>query len=203
MKKFKTIIMFLLLLTICSCGNKKYVGYWCNYSETATIVVLLNDNITAGQKMNIENAVNKYINLTSLNYISKEEYAKELGQDVNTIDIYANYYLTFNSMESIGTYVDELSKMPGVHEAKQSSAKSNITLYNLQKDNSYTFTNSDEANKADIEHGTYKVKKGVITFTKSDSNETRLLYIKSDHLCGDAECNTIYAQSNETCSSVN
>ena len=202
MKEIK--IFFLLLIVICltACG-KNYVGYWCNYQETATIVILLEDNITPAQKANIEKSVNKYENLTSLNFISKDEYARQLGKDAKDLDIYANYFLTFDSLDSIGTYVEEIGKMPGVHEAKQGTAKSNIKIYNIEKKKKYSYTDSDEPNEQDIEHGKYKIKKGVITFTSEDGKTSRMLYIKNDHLCEDAECNRIFAPSNETCSGTN
>ena len=136
MKGLKVLFLVLFIFCLTACG-KNYVGYWCNYQETATIVILLEDNITATQKANIEKSVNKYENLTSLNFISKEEYARQLGKDAKDLDIYANYFLTFDSLDSIGTYVEEIAKMPGVHEAKQGTAKSNIKIYNIEKKKKY------------------------------------------------------------------
>ena len=202
MKKIKVLFLLLILFALTACGNK-YVGYWCNYQETATIIVLLEDNVTEAQKAAIEKTVNKYENLTSLNLISKEEYARQLGKSADGLDIYASYFLTFSSMDSIGTYVEELSQMPGVHEANQSSAKSNMKIFKMEKNKTYTFTDSDEPHESDIEHGKYKIKKGVITFTNKENKETKILYIKNNHLCGDTDCNQIYAPSNETCSSSN
>jgi hypothetical protein len=62
----------LLVLFITGCNNK-YVGYWCKYNETATIVVLLNDDITEEQRNNIEETAKNYENISGTNYYSKED----------------------------------------------------------------------------------------------------------------------------------
>jgi len=196
----KILALLVLLILISGCGNKKYAGYWCRYDETATIVVLLNRDVSSEQKKDIESKINSLDNITAYNYYSREDYAKELGQDVDDLDIYDNYVISFNSMESIGTYVSDFSIMKGVKEAKQVNAKQNVTLYNINKNGTYTFQNSDEAKEDDIIKGKYKVKKGVIIFTPSGKDsEDILLYTKDDHLCEDADCTKIYFKSDESC----
>ena len=191
MKKGLLIIVLLFILMLGGC-KKDYYGYWCKYDETATIVILLEDNITDKQKKDIEEKINGYVNLFSLNYYSKEHYGVE--------DIYANYVVSFNSFDSISTYVDELNKMGGVHEAKQVNAKQNISLYNLEKGGKYTFTDSDEAKEEDIITGKWKLRRGVIIFTPSSINaDDILLYTKDGHLCSDADCTKIYFKSDESC----
>lgn len=200
----KKIIILLITVILLSGCNNKYQGYWCRYEETATIVVLLENDNTSTQRKNIEEIVGNYENLDSINYYSREDYANELGQDVENMDIYDTYVLTFNTMDSIGTYIEELKEVSGVKEATQSNAKSNISLYNIQKKNKYEFTDSDEAKEEDIIKGKYKIKNGVITFTPNDKTKsTTLLYIKDEYLCEDADCNKIFAKSDETCSSLN
>ena len=49
--KLIIIVFFLIILTGC---NNKYTGFWCKYNETATIVILLNDDITEEDKAKIE-----------------------------------------------------------------------------------------------------------------------------------------------------
>lgn len=199
----KKIIILLITVILLSGCNNKYQGYWCRYEETATIVVLLENDNTSTQRKNIEEIAGNYENLDSINYYSREDYANELGQDVENMDIYDTYVLTFNTMDSIGTYIEELKEVSGVKEATQSNAKSNISLYNIQKKSKYEFTDSDEAKEEDIIKGKYKIKNGVITFTPNDKTKsTTLLYIKDEHLCEDADCNKIFAKSDETCSSL-
>lgn len=192
-----------LLLILSGCGNKKYQGYWCNYDETATIVVLLNENNTEENRKSISEKIESFDNVSSSNFYSKEDYAEELGEDVSNLEIYDTFVIHFDSFDSIGTYVDELGKMAGVKSSEQSNVKSGISLYNIQNKGKYTFTDSDEANSADLETGTYKIKKGVIVFTPNNNGQSRLLYIKNDSLCADADCNEIFAKSDETCSSKN
>ena len=63
MKK-KLYILILLTITMLLTGcTKKYEGYWCTYDETATIVVLLNDDYKEKEKQAIEDAVKEYENV--------------------------------------------------------------------------------------------------------------------------------------------
>lgn len=193
--------LFLIGLLLSGCNNK-YQGYWCRYEETSTIVVLLNKDNTKAQRTKIEETISNFESVESQNFYSREDYANELGENIENLDIYDTYVIVFDSMDSIGTYIEDLKKLDGVKEATQNNAKTNISLYNIQKGNKYTYSNSDEASEEDLETGTYKIKKGVITFTPDNNNsKTKLLYIKNGHLCADADCNEIFAESNENCSS--
>ena len=194
-------ILLSLCLLLTGCGNK-YEGYWCKYSETATVVVLLEDDITSEEKTKLENVFNGYDNLLAFSFFDKESYKDIIGDDA--AEIYDSYFVSFNSTDGVGTYIDELQKMGGVKEASQNSAKTNFELYHLDKKKKYTFSNSDEALESDIVKGTYKIKKGVITFTPEGEDKTNsMLYIKGEHLCGNPECTIVFAKSNSTCSSNN
>ncbi len=193
------LILFSFALTGC---NNKYKGYWCNYTETSTIVVLLNRDNTEQERKTIEEKLNNFENVSGINYYSRNDYASELGENIENLDIYDTYVVSFNSMDHIGTYREELEKMNGVHSAEQSNAKTNISLYNIKSWGEYTFTDSDEADENELEKGKYKIKKGVITFSpEKDKKASKLLYTKDGLLCGDADCTKIYARSNSTCSS--
>ncbi len=199
MKKLSYILVLLFLsINMVGC-NSKYKGYWCSYSDTATIVVLLNHNQTEKDRQAIEKKINEFDNVSSSNYYSRDDYASGLGS--GELDIYDTYVISFSSMDYIGDYVNELSKMNGVMSAEQSFAKSNISLYHIKSWGKYSFTNSDEANEEDLETGKYKIKNGVITFTPEKNGEkSRILYTKDGLLCADTECNTIFGRSNNTCS---
>ena len=197
--KFKIIVMVLLLIFLTGC-NSKYKGYWCKYNETATIVILLNDNITEAEKNKIEEKGASFENLTSSNYYSKEDYKEQLKTED---EIFATYVFSFSSHDSIGTYIDELKTMGGVKEVKQSSAKNNMSLYELKSNGTYTYKDSDEASKNDIKTGKYKIEKGIIKLTPDDDkSKTILLYTKNDRLCEDTDCNKIYSHGKDNCSSL-
>ena len=201
MKRIISILSLLLVLLIITGCNNKYVGYWCKYNETATIVVLLNNDITEEQKNNIEETAKNYENISGTNYYSKEDY-KEVA-NIKDDDIYASFVFTFNSFDSITTYVEEFNKMPGVKKATQSNAKNNMSLYELKSNGKYTYTNSDEAEKKDIEKGRYKIEKGIIRFTPDNKDlSTHLLYTKNNRLCEDTDCNKIYSEGKDNCSSL-
>ena len=199
-KRINILLIIIITLFLTGCGNK-YEGYWCTYDEVATIVVLLEDDYTEAEKAAIAERINNYENVESMNFYTKEDYANQMNQDPNTMDIYETFIVTFNSMDNIGTYVEELGKLNGVLKSEQSYAKNNIALYYIDGWGKYTFTNSDEATDKDLEKGKYKEKNGVLIF-KPTANGTKqkMLYPKDNYLCGDAACNKIYAKSNETCS---
>lgn len=201
MKK-KLLILTIIVLSLCLTGcSNEYEGYWCKYDESSTIVVLLNKNYKETEKNKVQTKIDTFENVKSVSFYSKEDYAQEIGGDPNEMDIYDTFVVTLDTMDSIGTYIEELEKIPGVASAEQSYAKSNLSLYNIKSWGKYTFTDSDEATTADLETGKYKMKKGVITFTPDDKEkETKILYTKDGFLCGDAGCSKIYARSNSTCS---
>ena len=184
-------------------NSPKYEGYWCSYQEKATIVVMLKDGYTATQKQNIEDKIAKYEDVQATGFFSKEEYADEIGLSPDEIELYDAIVVSFTSMDSIGTYVEELSKLDGVQTAEQSYAKNDVELYHIQKWNKYTYANSDEVLEEDLIEGKYKEKKGVITFTpKNKKMETKVLYVKDGHLCADASCKKVYFESDDSCSSL-
>lgn len=198
-KRINILLLFLMTLLLTGC-TEEYEGYWCTYDETATIVVLLEDNYQEKDKVAIEDKVKSYENVESTTFYTKEDYANQLNQNPEDIEIYATYIVTFSSMENIGTYVKELSKFNNVHKAEQSYAKNNISLFYLDGLGKYTYTNSDEATEEDLEKGKYKEKNGVLIFTPEDkTQQAKMLYPKDKYLCGDAACSKIYGKSNSTC----
>jgi len=198
-RNLKLILLTIFLITLTGC-NSKYQGYWCNYEESATIVMILSDNVSDTEKSAIETEASEYTNLRSITFYSKEDYATEIGGNAEELDVHPAYVLSFSSNDSIGDYIESLSSFSGVSSVTQESAKTNMTIYYLGKKSKYTYTDSDEASEEDLESGTYKIKDGVITFTPSDSKETtKLLYIKNNLLCKDADCTKIYAKTNSKC----
>lgn len=196
------LIILLLVINVITTNNiREYQGYWCKYDESSTIVVLLKKDNKESDRTKIEAKAESFTNVNSITYYSREDYANDMGGDPDELDIYDTYVITLNTMDSIGTYIEELKAMSGVLSAEQSYAKSNVSLFNIQSWGKYTYTDSDEATTDQLEHGTYKNKKGVITFTPDDKKgEQKILYIKDGYLCGDAACTKIYAKSNSTCS---
>lgn len=202
-KTFTLILISIMALCLTGCTNE-YKGYWCTYDETATIVVLFEDDYKEKEKLAVAAKIDDFENVESISFYTKEDYAEQMGLDPSSMDIYETYIVTFNSMESVGTYVEQLGKMNGVHKAEQSYAKNNIAIYNLGEFGKYTYTNSDEAKEEDLETGKYKEKDGVIIFSPDNKEkEKKMLYPKDEYLCGDAACNKIYAKSNATCTSNN
>ena len=199
MKKIKFLLLICTVLLISGCGPK-YKGYWCRYQETSTIVVLLERDHTTAQKDKVSQTINKFEDIDSLNYYTREDYANEIGGNANDMDIYDTYVVTFSSNNNIGTYIDELAKLKGVKEAKQSNAKTDISLYHIISSKRYTYTNSDEAKEEDLVTGKYKDKDGVLTFVPNNTKlQTKMLYVKDGLICEDAQCKNIYFKSDDKC----
>lgn len=206
----KKLLLFIIIvgifLIICALifrwqTNKKYQGYWCSYVEHSSIVVQLKDGHTKENDEDLLSKVENFNNVISSSYYAKEDYEEELGPNPDLNDAYV---ITFSSLDSIGTYIEELNKLDYVLKAEQNTAKTDIALYNIQKSSKYTFTNSDAAEEKDLETGKYKIKKGVIIFTPNNKElESKMLYIKADHLCSDPECSRVFAASDSTCGSAN
>lgn len=194
------IIILILGISLFSNSAKQYEGYWCKYNETSTIVVLLKEKHKEEDKTKIENKIDTFEHVTSVEFISREDYASDMGLDPEDIEIYDTYRISLDTMDSIGTYIEELEKLNGVLKAEQNYAKSDMSLFNIKSWGKYTFTDSDEATTEDLEYGKYKMKKGVLTFTpEGEKGQVKLLYTKDGYLCGDASCTQIYSRSNSTC----
>ena len=200
-KKFLIIILIISAILIIGLliyrwqVNKKYQGYWCSYIERSQIVVLLKDGHTAEQDQDLLKKIEGFDNVVSTNYNAKEDFESELGTNP---DIYDAYVINFSSLDSIGTYIEDLNSLDYV----VSAAKTNVSLYNIKSSSKYTFTDSDEASESDLETGKYKIRNGVIVFTPDNKElETKLLYIKNDHLCENADCTRVFAASNSSCGS--
>lgn len=203
MKK-KIIMLLLLILLSTGCKKNEFEGYWCNYNETSTIIVLLEVNNTEAQRFDITNTIYTFDNLAEdPKYYTREQYAQDMGESIDDIDIYDTYVISFNSNDSINQYVEKLSKMPGVKEAKQSYSKTNMSLYHIGKNKKYTYTNSDEAKDEEKIKGKYQMKNGVITFKPNKKEDkTDMLYIKDGFLCKDAACNEIFTKTDSSCKSL-
>ena len=85
-KKIQLLFLLLIPVILTGCGNK-YKGYWCNYKELSTIVVQMEDNHTEAQVEAIQAKANEYDNVSSTNYITREDYAKEQGVEIRLYDI--------------------------------------------------------------------------------------------------------------------
>ena len=90
MKKILMMILVLFsIMLLTGCGNK-YEGYWCRYADTATIVILLDDNITTSEKDELIKTITSYDNLLSYTYYDKTIFDEP--QD----EIYNSYFVSFN-----------------------------------------------------------------------------------------------------------
>lgn len=195
MKLIKTFFLSLLVLLITTgCGNKEYVGYWCKYEETGTIIVTLNENNTSAERAAIEKVIGNFNGLSSYDFMDKETFANETGEEGEAYDTYFIYFLD-------NTTIDEalmsLQKLSGVKNVEKNNIKTNVSLYEFIDSKKYKYQDSLGIEEKYNVTGTYKINDKVLNLTSPTNTTT--LYIKDDYLCADSACNTIYTRTNEYC----
>ncbi len=184
----KCLILCIVLVLVCSCRKKSYEGFYCNYEEQGVMIVLLNQNITASEKEEIDKKINAFEGLLTYDFVDR----KALGaHDSN--DLYDTYFIYLNNTSILENYLLDLQNTKGVYEATKSIVKNNVSLYNFEEKN-YRFQNVIDGDNS-IE-GNYKVKKNIIKF---DNDDVPTIYLKDDFLCLDENCNKILTKTNELC----
>lgn len=194
MKKYG-ILVITLLFVLTGCNTKEYSGYWCSYEESGMIIVLLNQDITEKQKNSVEDTINLYPNMSTYDFISKEDLLMN-STDENPV-AYDTYFIYFSSATNIDEALVNLQKEEGVYSATKESAKSNVALYNLKKDKTFTYTDSLEEDLGTKVEGKYKIKKNEIVFTSDE--EVSSLYLKDDYVCQDETCTKFFIKTDAFC----
>lgn len=195
MKKLKLLFILICLIFLSGCDKKDYIGYWCSYEETGTIIVLLDQNITEKEKNNLEDIINTYEDMTTYDFISKENLAQDNNSDISSI--YDTYFIYFNSTETIDEALLTIQSTKGVFSATKENIKSNIAFYNLDKNKKFTYKDNIDNEDGIKISGKYKVKDNKITFKSAE--KVNDLYIKDGFICGDENCDKIFTKTNELC----
>lgn len=195
MKKIiKYIFICSILFMLSGCTKKEYVGHWCNYEETGTIIVLLDHEISSSNKDNIEDIINTYQDINTYDFISKEDLASTTSVDINTV--YDTYFIYFENTDSIDDALITLQNTKGIYSATKENIKSNVSLYNLKNDNTFEYQEAIGDEELIIK-GKYKIKDNKIEFKSEE--KVNNLYLKDSFICKDETCNKIYVKTDASC----
>lgn len=168
--------MLVVVIILCGCSNK-FEGTWCKYSDVATTLVILSNDISNSDLNKITTYVGKITNLKSYDIIDKIEDASKM------ITI---YYKDDNKIED---YEKELKKFNGVSNLK--SSKMNTVVDKLVLKNSkYTFGRSLNSLSAEENSGSYKESGNTLTLDNGMN-----FYYKDKFLCYDEGCNELLSKA--------
>ena len=176
MKRIKVLLMLAILVILSGCTNK-FEGTWCKYSDVATTLVILSNDISDNDLNKITTYIAKLSNLKSYDIIDKIEEASKM------ITI---YYKDENKIE---VYEKDLKNFTGVKTLK--SSKMNTVVDKLVLKNSdYTFGKSLNSLDAQETKGKYKENGNSITLDNGIN-----FYYKDKFLCYDEGCNDLMSKA--------
>ncbi len=179
MKNVKLIIILFLFIIITGCASK-FEGTWCKYSDVATSLVILNENISDDNLNKITDYLKTIDDIKSYDVIDKIEDSSKM------ITIY------YKNEDNIEKYEQELKKYSDINSIK--SFKQNAVVDELIiKNDSYVYDKSLTTLDAYEYKGNYKINKNIIEL---DNNFK--FYYKDKFLCYDEYCNEILTKSKKS-----
>ncbi len=169
--------------------NKKAIeGYWCNYDATGSLIISLSDNYKLADKQKVEAYIKTIKGMATYDFVSKENFANSENKDTQ---LYDTYFVYISINQEISAVIKDIKELPGVHQVKENTIKSNLTIYHF-KQNSYSLYNAlyNEA----INTGSYTFKDQQITLA-----DNTIIYVKKGYLCGDQDCLKVFNKTNQNC----
>lgn len=161
---------------LCGCTSK-FQGTWCKYSDVATSLVVLDENVSDSDINEIINYIQTIKNLKSYDIIDKIEEASKM------ITIY------YKDEENIEEYQEKLKTYNGVSYIKYNRLNTVLDKLVIKKD-SYVFDTSLNSLSASELSGKYEIEKNTLTL----DNGTKFYY-KNKFLCYDYNCNDILTKA--------
>jgi len=172
MKKIKVILPLLFILLLTGCGSK-FEGTWCKYSDVATTLVILSNDISDDDMNKITEYIKTIKDLKSYDIIDKIEDASKM------ITIY------YKSEDNIDGYEDKLREYNGITKIKSTKQNAVVDELIIKKD-TYVYDKSLTSLDAYEYKGKYKVEDNVI-----ELDEGIKFYYKDNFLCYDKDCNNL------------
>ena len=170
MKRIKVLFLILGLVLLSGCGNK-FEGTWCKYSDVATTLVILNNDIEDSQIDAITNYIKSY------DIIDRIEEASKM------ITVY------YKSEENITTYENNIKEFNGVNKIKSTRVNEVVDKLVVKKED-YTLGRSLNNLTANEMSGKYKIENNTLLL---DDNVK--FYYKNKYLCYDEACNNVLTKS--------
>ena len=176
MKRVKVILLLSALFIVSACSNK-FEGTWCKYSDVATTLIILDENVTDKQIENITNYVKTIDSLKSYDIIDRIEEASKM------ITIY------YKNDENIENYENNIKKYSGITKIKSSKVNEIVDKLVINKDN-YVYDKSLNNLSANESKGSYKINNNTLIL----DSDVKFFY-KNKFLCYDEGCNELLTKA--------
>ena len=176
MKRVKVLLILLVLILLCGCDNK-FQGTWCKYSDVATTLIVLTDDVSDEQINNITNYIKKIENLKSYDIIDKIEEASKM------ITIY------YKNEDHIAEYENKIKSFSGINKVKSTRVNEVVDKLVVNKE-TYTLGRSLNNLTANEMSGKYKIENDTLSL---DDNVK--FYYKNKYLCYDESCSDVLTKS--------
>lgn len=176
MKRAKILLLIFGLILLCGCDNK-FRGTWCKFSDVATTLIVLNEDVSDNQIDEITNYVKTIENLKSYDIIDKIEEASKM------ITIY------YKNEDNISSYEEQLKTFGGISKIKSTRVNEVVDKLVVKKED-YTLGRSLNNLTAEEMSGKYKIEDNVLLL---DDNVK--FYYKNKYLCYDETCNNVLTKS--------
>lgn len=176
MKRVKIFIILICLFLICGCSSK-FEGTWCKYSDVATSLVILKNDINDNEINKITDYIKTIDNLKSYDIIDKIEEASKM------ITIY------YKNEDNISSYEDKIKSFNGVDSIKSTKVNEVVDKLIIKK-KEYIYDKSLNNLSATEDKGSYTIDNNTLIL----DNNTKFYY-KNKYLCYDEMCNLVMTKS--------
>ena len=177
MKRIKIMGLIAMLILLTGCQSK-FTGTWCRYSDVATTLVILSDNVSDDQINKIVEYVNTIPDLKSYDLIPIIEGSSRM------LTVY------YKNEDNISSYEEVIKTYEGVKQTKSTKVNTPVDKLVIKGNNKYVYDKSLNNLSAMEYNGIYEIKGNELKL----DNET-VFYYKNKFLCYDKECNTILTKS--------
>ena len=176
MKRIKVLFLVMCIFMLSSCATK-FQGTWCKYSDVATSLVILKQDISDSDLQKIVEYIKTIDNLKSFDVIDRIEEASKM------ITIY------YKNEDNIKTYQDTILTYSGVESIKYTSMNTVLDKLVIKRD-AYIYDKGLNDLDASEVSGTYNIENNKIIL---DNNME--LYYKNKFLCYDLSCDDILTKA--------
>ena len=176
MKRVKIGLLLISLIFLSGCSSK-FEGIWCKYSDVATTLVILDNDISNDQINKLTDYIKTIENLKSYDIIDKIEDSSKM------ITIY------YKNEDNIALYEERIKAFDGINKIKSTNVNEVVDKLIVKK-NDYVLDKSLNDLSANEVKGTYKIENNTLIL----DNDIKFYY-KNKYLCYDDACNSILTKS--------
>jgi len=176
MKRVKILIIIFAIFILCGCDNK-FHGTWCKYSDVATTLIILTDDVNDSQINEITSYIKTMPNLKSFDIIDKIEEASKM------ITIY------YKNEDNISDYENKINTFGGISRIKSTRVNEVVDKLVVKKED-YILGRELNNLTANEMSGKYKIEDNTLIL-----DDNIKFYYKNKYLCYDKDCNNVLTKS--------